>query len=697
MTSETSSTSDTPGPSRRLFLGGAAATAATAAVLGAASLPASAATTTRAATPAAKRKTTGTMADIEHVVILMQENRSVDHYYGSMRGVRGFGDKTVLTLPNGQNVFHQPDPARPDGGYLLPYHVDTFRVDGQDLTGNDHTWGGVHEQWADGANTGFVADNGDVTMSFFTAKDVPFNRALAQAFTFCDHYFCSIKGPTTPNRLFHWTGTIDPHGKHGGPAIFNPDDYLPVYIWTTYPERLQRAGISWQVYANDEVGDGGGADGFVGDYGDNPLWLFQAYHDALASASPAEHQLADRASLRTTWKPNSGLGKDVNHVLAQFIAAAQADALPQVSWIVAPYAYSEHPQARPVDGAAYTQAVLNAIWSTPGLWEKTAVFINYDEHDGFFDHVISPTAPAGTKDEFVDGLPVGLGPRVPMTVVSPWSRGGWINSQVFDHTSVLRFLELWTGVDEPNISDWRREISGDLTSCFDFRHPDWSIPVLPDTTTLRKQADARDKKLPSPTAPAPGEQVVPQQEPGTAPARALPYQPWSNVSVGASKISVGVGNTGSATVQLQVYNTIAAGLTSQRLDVGAGATDSVDLPIPDAYSVAVHGPNGFLRLATGARSLRGFEVTTELTGSASHPKLRVTLTNGTSGAVSGQVAGAGSPSAFSVSAGGSRAITIDPLTTSSGWYDVGVTITIDATFLRRFAGHLENGHASITG
>ena len=157
-----------------------------------------------------------------------------------------------------------------------------------------------------------------------------------------------------------------------------------------------------------------------------------------------------------------------------------------------------------------------------------------------------------------------------MTVVSPWSRGGWINSQVFDHTSVLRFLELWTGVKEPNISNWRREVSGDLTNCFDFAHPDWSIPVLPDTATLRKQADARDKKLPSPTAPAPGEQVAPVQDPGSAPARALPYQPSGNVSIGGSKISVGLGNAGTAAVQLQVYNLRSRALTSQRLDLGAG-------------------------------------------------------------------------------------------------------------------------------
>jgi phospholipase C len=382
-----------------------------------------------------------------------------------------------------------------------------------------------------------------------------------------DHYFCSIKGPTTPNRLFLWSGTIDPQGRAGGPAYFNPDDYLPVYNWTTYPERLQTAGVSWQVYANDEVGDGGGEDGWVGDYGDNPLWLFQAYHDALASADPAVRQLAERASLRAAWKPNSGLGHNVDHVLAQFIADCASGSLPAVSWVVAPFAYSEHPTARPVDGAAYTQGVLNALWANPALWERTVVFINYDEHDGLYDHLIQPTAPPGTPDEFVLGLPVGLGPRVPMTVVSPWSRGGWIDSQVFDHTSVLRFLELWTGVREPNISAWRRAIAGDLMSCFDFARRDASIPVLPDTAALRKIADDTESKLP-PTPPPPGQQVEPVQEPSPAPARALPYQPLANVTVGAGAATVALSNAGAAALQMQVYTGTGE---AQRIDVAPGS------------------------------------------------------------------------------------------------------------------------------
>ncbi len=474
----------TSGFNRRRFIGGVAGAAAASGVLSA-GLPAG------MAEAMAEPRRRGGLEDVEHVVILMQENRSFDHYHGTMRGVRGYGDRAALTFPGGTNVFRQPDAARTDGGHLLPFHVDTSTVDGQDLIDLDHGWGSTHQAWDGGAWDAWVPNKTEMTMGFFAEPDIPFQRALAGAFTICDHYFCSIQGPTTPNRLFHWTGTINPAGDQGGPAITNPDDYNPVYHWTTYPERLQAAGVSWQVYANKEVGDGGGADGWVGDYGDNPLWLFQAYHDSLNSTDPARQQLAARANVIKQWLPNSGQGMNAGHVLADFVAAAKAGTLPKVSWIVAPYAWSEHPRARPVDGAVYVQTVLKALWGNPKLWESTALFVNYDENDGFFDHIVPPTAPPGTAGEYVQGLPIGFGPRVPMTVISPWSRGGYVNSQVFDHTSVIRFLERWTGVHEPNISAWRRAIGGDLTSCFDFSRRNLTIPVLPDASASCRRSRTR--------------------------------------------------------------------------------------------------------------------------------------------------------------------------------------------------------------
>ncbi len=361
---------------RRTVLGGAAA----ATVAG--SLSAS------CAVPARK----GTIDDVRHVVVLMQENRSFDHYFGTMAGVRGFGDRAAL-----RDVFRQ----RGKGAPVLPFRVDTSVVDGQDLGELPHDWNSTHRAWNGGAYDAWVAAKGPMTMGYFTHDDIPFQRALASAFTLCDHYFCSIQGPTQPNRLFHWTGTIDPDGVAGGPVTHNFPDYEPSFHWTTYPERLESAGITWRIYANDE--ERGVPEHFVGDYGDNPLWLFRNFHDALYSMDPAKRRLAERANLRTKLLPDSGQGKDLDHVLAAFLADCAAGTLPAVSWVVAPYGYCEHPAARPVDGAAYVQRMLKALWDNPELWESTVVFINYDENDGFFDHVVPPTPPPGTPGEYLPG------------------------------------------------------------------------------------------------------------------------------------------------------------------------------------------------------------------------------------------------------------------------------------------------------
>jgi phospholipase C len=685
-------------PSRRTFLGGVGAGAAAVGLL--ALLPGDSADVVAAA------KGRGRLDDVEHVVILMQENRSFDHYFGTMRGVRGFGDPTRLTLPSGRDVLHQPDDNRVDGGFLLPFRVDTAKVDGQDLGDLAHDWNSTHQAWNSGRYDQWVTAKTDMAMSYFTAADIPFQRALAEAFTICDAYFCSQLGPTTPNRLFLWTGTIDPGGAGGGPVTANPPDYQPVFSWTTYPERLQQAGISWQVFANDEVGDIGGS--YVGDYGDNPLWLFQAYHDALASTDPKVHQLAERASLRAVWKPDSGLGPNVDHVLADWQAACASGTLPAVSWIVAPYAYCEHPAARPVDGAAYVQAVLTALWKKPELWAKTVVFLNYDENDGFYDHVAPPVPPAGTADEFLPArqpafpghasppgmlVPIGLGPRVPMTVISPWSHGGWVNSQVYDHTSVLRFLEAWTGVREPNISAWRRQICGDLTGCFDFTRPTSTRPKLPDAAALRVAADRSQSKLPTPAPPPPGMQTVPVQDAGRAPSRPLPYQPLANFTVAESTIQVRLTNLGSATFPFA----LSADAEVTPFDVpGAGAvTTSIALTSND-YLVQVHGPNGFLALAA-ATSGAPVEVALAIVGPATHPLLQTTMVNNGPTAEVAQLSAVDTATAtITLAAGAHHQTILDPVGGHDGWYDLSVAISSDAGYLRRFAGHLETGRPSTT-
>jgi phospholipase C len=331
----------------------------------------------RAAASTFGRHFTGTIADLKHVVILMQENRSFDHYFGSLRGVRGYSDKQFLTYQDGTSIFQQPDQARTDGGRLLPFHMDSGKFNAQNAGDLDHSWDGDHSARNGGAWNNWVPAKTEQTMGYFTRADIPFQYALADAFTICDSYHQSILAPTSPNRMYFWAAT-------SGGFITNPDDYVVDFTdITTYPELLQAAGITWQVYTNHEVGDGGGLTAWVGDFGDNPLWFYQAYQTSMNATTPAGQELAQRGAV-APWQPfqNFPLGPNhVNHVLAGFEAACAAGALPQVSWIVAPDNYSEHPAASPSYGAHYVRAVLEAMMGNQELWESSALFVTYDEHD----------------------------------------------------------------------------------------------------------------------------------------------------------------------------------------------------------------------------------------------------------------------------------------------------------------------------
>ena len=465
--------------SRRKLLAGA--TALSGLAVGGAALPASL-TKMMAATP---RDLRGRLSDIEHIVILMQENRSFDHYFGTMPGVRGFQDPKAITLPTGNSVFHQPDAGHANG-YLTPFHYDTKSTSAQQTPGTDHSWGTQHQAWDNGAMDQWVAAKGEYTMGYFTQADIPFHWALAQAFTLCDNYHCSVLGPTNPNRLYMWSGMLDPNGTGGGPVTDDSPAFNNAYLsWTTYPERLEAAGVSWQVYQEED------------NYDDNSLAWFKQYSNAPTSSPLFKRAMQKRPA---GW----------------FEADARAGRLPQVSWLVAPTAQTEHPDYFPAAGAEYIASKLDAIASNEDLWRKTLFILTYDENDGMFDHVPPPVPPAGTAGEFVDGLPIGLGFRVPAIVVSPWSVGGYVCSDVLDHTSLIRLIEARFGVSEPNISAWRRATCGDFTTSLRLpggpaRWPSQNRAVslaAAEASFLTAQREVFDN--PSPTIPAVNE-PVPEQ------------------------------------------------------------------------------------------------------------------------------------------------------------------------------------------
>ncbi len=661
------------------------------------------------AVPAAVR--TGTINDVQHVVVLMQENRSFDHYFGAMRGVRGFGDPRPAPLPGGRSVWQQPR-KRGEDPVVLPYRLDTRDTAALCMEDIDHGWKGAHDKWKD--YDAWIEVKGERCMGHFARDELAFYYALADAFTVCDAYYCSIHGPTNPNRMHLFTGSSGlTVGDAGKQAVNNADDgnwkadmaldkpEFAGHAWTTYAQRLQEAGIDWRLYQEYD------------NFGDNSLAYFAHFRNL--SRDSQEYRRA------RAWVP----GTDANNwqasrgesLVAAFAEDVRRGTLPQVSWIVAPEVMTEHPGAEvaPAYGQSLTARLLEALAANPEVWSKTVFILNYDENGGFFDHLPAPLpairrelglSTVDTVGEDHEGTPVGLGVRTPTLVVSPWSRGGWVNSQVFDHTSVLRFLEQRFGVAEPNIGAWRRAVTGDLTSCFDFADPNRAWPELPATRSyVDETATTACRARPQPTAPA--TQQLPQQEPGQRPARALPYalhvhgrvqRDDANGESGA-RVELAFDNSGDAGAAFTVYTpdhgdgpryyTVEAG--KQLAD--AWATDA------GKYDLRVHGPNGFLREFAGdARiALQGANVEVEAVQAPDNDALLLRLHNTGSAPCTLTLRalhyGSAAPIRITLPPGG-RAEHRWPLRDSHHWYDISIESDADPAWRRRLAGHVETGQPS---
>ncbi|MDB6001744.1 MAG: phospholipase [Rhizobacter sp.] len=675
---------------------------------------------------------TGTMADVEHIVILMQENRSFDHYFGTLNGVRGFADRFPIPVPDsagivGKNVWYQPNnlpTATP--AVIGPFRLNTVQsFEVMRVNGTPHSWPDAQVAWNHGKLDAWPRVKQNHSMGHFAEADMPFQWALANAFTLCDAYHSSMQAGTNPNRLFQWTGTNDPLAKGNGPATYNDYDWFDAdfgdggYSWTTYPERLQAAGISWQVYENM-------ADQFT----DNPLAGFQTFRAAFANKPGSSAALRERG---VSTRDLDKLRDDV-----------MADKLPQVSFIVATAEGSEHPgPSSPAQGADYTAKVLDALTSNPDVWSKTVLFLNFDENDGFFDHVPPPAAPSyvewnanpalaklaggstvDTTGEYHEVLvsyhagpeaqllhrPYGLGPRVPMYVISPWSKGGWVNSQVFDHTSVLRFIEKRFNVQETNISPWRRAVCGDLTSAFNFADPndDAFFASLPATLAQANRARALGDNHATPVLPA--TTTLPVQADGVRPSRALPYdlQATGRVMAGATpaatQVQVTFTNTGSVAGVFHVYDRLALTEIPRRYTVEPGKqlVGSFALRARGAYDLWVLGPNGFHRHLTG-NGLR------PIAAGQPNPDVQVACDAVSSDLVVKFVNSGAVACSFTITANKyvaftqtvnvmarSESVMRIPLASTNRWYDLTVTVKGQTDYSRRFAGRLENGAPSVS-
>ena len=778
-----------------------------------------------------------TYLDAEHIVILMQENRSFDHMFGALRGVRGFNDPRAMNLPNNNSVWLQ---TNAQGETYAPFRYD--------IKDTKITWMGSlphsrksqvgarnegrMDNWIEAKKTDDASyTHMPLTMGYYTREDIPFYYSLADAFTVCDQNFCSSLTPTDPNRLYYWSGTVRPEHNEDAKAFVDNDDIERGVEWRTFPELLEENNVSWKVYQN-EVSVGVGLteeeDNWLGNFGDNPLEFFKQYNvkliqrhidylpqkiaaleediknsqaklQSLSGADKeyghAQKELAyRRQALKETLEDkekytaeafrnltdrhksihqkafainendpyhhqltplnytDENINREINipkgDVLHQFRKDAQNGALPTVSWLAAPQNFSDHPSA-PWFGAWYVSEVMDILTQNPEVWKKTIFILAYDENDGYFDHVPPFTAPkhgdaaSGAVSEGIDTRldhvkleedhpgSIGLGFRVPLVIASPWSRGGWVNSQVFDHTSTLQFLETFLNkkfgknIKETNITQWRRTVCGDLTSTFQSYEKENKIglPFLkidPFVETIHK---AKFKNVPSNYKALSAAEIallnqhpqrspyMPQQEKGVRPASVIPYELYADGNTNNDKTAF--------TVTLQaadkVFKEKAVGspfivysrgyeqndLKEKNYAVAAGDTLKDNWLIHDFnngnYHIEVHGPNGFYRKFTGdGNDPLLHTVMLYETGIKNNlaDAIKFVFTYNGSGNCNLMITDNAykmRDKSVSLSAEAlSHQVVLD-LTKSHGWYDFSIKITDNNAFEKRYAGHVETG------
>lgn len=683
----------------------------------------------------------GTLQDVKHIVILMQENRSFDHYFGAMKGVRGFGDRFPIPLASGKPVWYESNGTRE----IAPFHLKGDATNAALIISTPHNFPDSQAAWGQGRFGEWARYKTDISMGYYLRDEAPFQWALAEAFTICDGYHCSIQTGTDPNRITFWSGSNhDPERRARGldsdqsnaeavnlrcwiTGAFPAPGYTyygSSFTWKTIPEVLQDAGISWRIYQDPNDNWQGAMNGAL---------AFKGFREAKPGSPIYENGLKQ-------W------------TLADLKNDVINGTLPAVSWVCPSQLQSEHPGApsSPERGGFFTQQVLEALTAKTETWSKTVLFVTFDENDGLFDHLPPPAipsinidgTPAGKSTVDVTGLyyqdpgvpykdilyerfglppekatypmltptdtvsgsrrPWGLGPRVPMYIVSPWSKGGWVDSQVFDHTSVGMFLEKRFGIRVDSISAWHRAVCGDLTSAFDFKTPnDPKWPTLPDMSNYAA-IEAAQKLLPAPAAPATPQPLF--QETGTRFSRALPYELHTSARVGSrGQLQLIFANTGAQGAVFHVYDKLHLDRIPRRYTVEAGKqlSDDWDTGATDSgkYELWVYGTNGFMRSFKGdalAADTAAFKPEAQVCYEPANGQVYLKVRNG--GTAAGKVAVKSNayrtdgPWSLDVAAGDTGTLHWN-LDDSGHWYDF--TVSADG-IERRFAGRVETGKPSVS-
>jgi phospholipase C len=813
-------------------------------------------------------QTGSTYLDAEHIVLLMQENRSFDHTFGTLKGVRGFNDPRAINLPDSNPVWLQTNAA---GETYAPFRLDIKDTKATWMSSLPHSWTnqvdarneGKFDKWLDVKRSGHK-DYGSLplTMGYYTRADIPFYYALADAFTVCDQHFCSSLTGTTPNRLYFWTGTIRSEQHDGAYAnVWNENVDLGAEVqWHSFPELLEENGVSWKIYQNEitmPMGFTDEEDAWLANFGDSPLQWFQQYNVRFSSsyidfinkqvmALPA--QIAEMEEKVRAFPPRSkeafdlktklkkllgelntlkeeqikytpenyeklsqheknlhekafstnkkdpfyheltslnykddGVERELKvpkgDILHQFREDVKTGNLPTVSWLVAPETFSDHPSSAWY-GAWYVSEVLDILTQDPETWKKTIFILTYDENDGYFDHVPPFVAPhpnnpqTGSVSKGIDTrvdyvsldqellkkeLPVmqtressiGLGFRVPMVIASPWSRGGWVNSQVFDHTSCLQFLEHFLShksgkkMEESNISTWRRAVCGDLSSTFrPYGGEKLNTPAIQSRDAfLESIHKAQFKQIPSNFKLLTKVEIdqfknnphallwAPTQEKGVRPSCSLPYQLYADGQLSRDKKTLEltfeakneIFGTKSAGSPFNVYapgNYLVSGKTSNKFEpvrtwayavaAGDSVRDSWNLADFEngRYHLRVYGPNGFFREFLGNAEDPMIEARCDLSRDhknnpngnlvlslsnldSEHTQQLEIIDHSYKTITSEKMLGtAGKP--------GDRTLVVLNLSPNFGWYDFSIKISGNANFEKRYAGRIETGKESFS-
>jgi phospholipase C len=782
-----------------------------------------------------------TYLDAEHVVFLMQENRSFDHCYGTLQGVRGFDDPRAMQLPNKNKVWMQTNKI---GETYIPFNLDLKNSKATWMQSLPHSWDnqvdalnkGMMDGWLESKKSGNPEyAKMPITMGYYDRNDIPFYYALADAFTVCDQNFCSALTGTSANRVMYWSGKLREEDSEQSPAkLYNGEIDHKDLNWKTYPERLEEAGVSWKVYQNElsiGVGLDGDQDDWLANFTDNDLEFFKQYNVRLHKAhreylptrlaevekslrelqqqeqtakvvkdtkakkeeitllqtaviewtgerfnklSDFEKNIHKKAFATNTGDPDyheveelsyddNGVKRTVKvpkgDVLHQFRKDVNTNELPLVSWLVAPSNFSDHPGS-PWYGAWYISEVLDILTKKPEVWKKTIFILNYDENDGYFDHVAPYVPPQNGKPETgktSEGIdtrlehvtkeqvdqhhekaedrrresPIGLGFRVPMVIASPWSRGGWVNSEIFDHTSCLQFLETFlekkTGkaIPETNISSWRRTVCGDLSSVFrPYNGEKISYPTSLDRDgTIKGIYNAKFKGLPDKFKALSSAEIAalntntafvkafPKQEKGQRRSCSLPYDLNANGGLNASgdafeirmQCGQGQGAPFNVATPIPYYTdskTKREPMTIWNFAVKSENKLSYVWPLSafekGEYKLLLNGPNGFFRSFEGTnRDPRiSIEVLALKTGGIEILVVNQDKSKSVKVNVEDQ---AYKQSALVINLdGGQKIQKVIDLGKSHQWYDITIKVSGYENYFRRYAGRVENGQHGYT-